>query len=138
MVVAAIDQIHIMPGHMSNGTEGRADDHNFGRRVLRIARSLAFFFLLAFTVGWVLNRVANGLEGSPRPAGFVRGMIQGALMPMAMPNLLVGKDLTIYALNNTGVPYKLGYTAGTNTAGAVFFGAFFWRVRRWRRANLRA
>jgi hypothetical protein len=45
----------------------------------------------------------------------------------------VGRDVVIYSVNNTGVTYKLGYTAGVNSAGAVFFGLFFWRVSRWRR-----
>ena len=44
--------------------------------------------------------------------------------------LLVGKDVAIYSENNTGVGYKLGYTAGVNGCGAVFFGLFFWRLRR--------
>ena len=123
---------------MSIATENRADQPGLVRRLLRIARSIAFFVLLALVIGWLLNRIAIQLERGSKPAGFVRGMVQGALMPMAMPNLLVGKDITIYTPNNTGVPYKLGYTAGTNTAGAIFFGAFFWRVRRWRRASLRA
>ena len=121
---------------MSHGTERQADQPNIAQRLLRIVRSIAFFVLLALVIGWILNCIATSLERTNRPAGFVRGMLQGALMPMAMPNLLVGKDITIYTLNNTGVPYKLGYTAGTNTAGAIFFGFFFWRVRRWR-ANSR-
>ena len=66
-------------------------------------------------------------------AGFRRGLVQGALMPMALPNLIVGNDVTIYSQNNTGLTYKLGYTAGVNACGAVFFGLFFWRVNRWRR-----
>ena len=53
-------------------------------------------------------------------------------MPMSMPNLLVGKDVSIYAANNTGLTYKLGYTAGVNGCGAIFFGFFFWRVRKWK------
>jgi hypothetical protein len=54
-------------------------------------------------------------------------------MPCALPNLLVGNDVTIYAQNNTGRTYKLGYTCGVNACGAVFFGMFFWRLNRWRR-----
>ena len=53
-------------------------------------------------------------------------------MPMSMPNLLAGQDITIYSQNNTGVSYKLGYTAGVNGCGAIFFGVFFWRVNRWK------
>ena len=61
-------------------------------------------------------------------------MLQGALMPMAMPSLLVGRDVTIYAENNTGRTYKLGYTAGVNACGAIFFGYAFWRWRRLKEA----
>ena len=67
---------------------------------------------------------------------FVRGMLQGALMPMAMPNLLVGRDVVIYSQRNNGVTYKLGYTAGVNVCGAIFFGLFFWWVSRWRASVL--
>jgi hypothetical protein len=93
---------------------------------------LAAILLLAFVIGWILNQVAEQLDGSRRPAGFVRGLIQGALMPASMPNLLIGHDVVIYAQNNNGVFYKLGYTMGVNACGAVFFGLFYWRLKRWR------
>ena len=51
---------------------------------------------------------------------------------MALPNLIVGDDVTIYAVNNTGRTYKLGYIAGVNTCGLIFFGYVFWRARRLR------
>src|SRR5689334_17580047 len=89
--------------------------------------------LLAMLIGRSLNAIARSINQSPRPAGFSRGILQGALMPMAMPNLLIGTDVIIYAQNNTGIPYKLGYTTGVNVCGAIFFGLFFWRVSRWRR-----
>ncbi len=94
---------------------------------------LACIVLLAFLIGWTLNRVAQYLDNSGRPAGFVRGLVQGALMPAAMPNLLVGHDVAIYAKDNNGVFYKLGYTMGVNACGAIFFGLFYWRLKRWRR-----
>ena len=84
-------------------------------------------------IGWALNRLAQQLDRSNRPAGFVRGLVQGALMPASMPNLAIGHDVAIYAVNNTGVFYKLGYTMGVNLCGAIFFGAFYWRLKRWRR-----
>jgi hypothetical protein len=68
-----------------------------------------------------------------QPAGFSRGVLHGVLMPMALPNLLIGHDVTIYAASNTGRSYKLGYTAGVNACGLIFFGFFFWRVNRIRR-----
>src|SRR5690349_6740569 len=76
---------------------------------------------LAFCIGVVLNKISAHFEGDTRPAGLLRGMLQGALMPMSMPNLLVGKDVSIYSLHNTGTTYKLGYTLGTNTCGLLFF-----------------
>jgi len=93
---------------------------------------LAAVFLLALLIGWTLNRVAKQLDRSNRPAGFARGLVQGALMPASMPNLLIGHDVAIYSANNTGVFYKLGYTMGVNACGAVFFGMFYWRLKRWR------
>jgi len=95
---------------------------------------LAAILLLAFVIGWTLNRVAQQLDRDNRPAGFVRGLVQGALMPASMPNLLIGHDVAIYAeKNNNGVFYKLGYTMGVNACGAIFFGLFYWRLKRWRR-----
>jgi hypothetical protein len=88
--------------------------------------------VVAFAVGWALSRISVSLERSQQPAGFARGLLQGALMPMSMPNLLVGNDVTIYAKNNTGLTYKIGYTMGVNVCGLLFFSFFFWRVRSWR------
>jgi hypothetical protein len=70
---------------------------------------------------------------SNQPAGFTKGLLHGALMPGAMPHLLFGHDVTIYAPNNTGRTYKLGYTAGVNGCGAIFFGLLYWRFNRWRK-----
>jgi len=100
--------------------------------LFRIMRHLAWLVVLGFAIGWILHRAEAALEKRREPAGFFHGVVQGALMPITMPNLLVGNDVTIYARNNTGRPYKLGYTFGVNTCGLIFFGFFFWRVRRLR------
>jgi len=105
------------------------------RRIGKIVWRVALVVAFAAAIGWVLNRIEVSLEQDTRPAGFARGMVQGVLMPMSMPNLLVGKDVAIYSVNNRGVPYKLGYTAGVNSAGAVFFGFFFWRVGKMRKGS---
>ena len=97
-----------------------------------LARRAAWIILFAFLIGWSLNWVAQQLDRSHRPAGFIRGLAQGALMPASMPNLLIGKDVSIYAVNNNGVSYKLGYTMGVNACGAIFFGLFYWRLKGWR------
>ena len=89
--------------------------------------------LVAFILGYGIRQASVALERSPKPAGFGRGMLQGAMMPCALPNLLLGRDVSIYNQNNTGVPYKFGYTCGVNACGAIFFGLFFLRLNRWRK-----
>jgi len=103
------------------------------RRRGKVLLRLVVLLVLAATIGGLLNRLSASLERNARPAGFSRGVLQGALMPMSMPNLLVGRDVTIYCSNNTGVSYKLGYTAGVNGCGALFFGLVFRRLNRWRK-----
>jgi len=102
-----------------------------GRGMNLVAR-IALFLLAAFLIGSALDALARRLDRREQPAGFLRGLLQGALMPAAMPNLLIGRDVVIYSPNNTGVTYKLGYTLGVNACGALFFGLFYWRLKRWR------
>ena len=99
----------------------------------KILKRIFSFLLVAACLGFCIRQASVSMSRSTAPAGFARGMLQGALMPGALPNLLVGNDVTIYAPNNTGRTYKLGYTCGVNACGAVFFGWFFWRVSRWKK-----
>ena len=103
----------------------------------RFLQRLLILLAVGSTFLWVVHRSSARLDRSLAPAGFARGLLHGALMPMSLPNLLLGQDVTIYAPKNTGRLYKLGYTAGVNGSGAIFFGLAFWRLTRWR-ANTRA
>jgi hypothetical protein len=98
-----------------------------------LLRRIFTFLIVALCVGFLMRHMSRNIARSTEPAGFFRGTVQGALMPCAFPNLLVGNDVTIYAPNNTGRTYKLGYTFGVNACGAIFFGLFFWRVSRWKK-----
>lgn len=89
------------------------------------------FVLIAAAAGTLLNAAGRKFDSDRQPAGFVRGMVE-ALMPMAWPNLLAGRDVRIYSAKNVGIHYKLGYTLGVNVCGAVFFGGVYWRLSRWR------
>jgi hypothetical protein len=109
-----------------------------GRQGFAIARGAVLVALVGIAIAWMLNRLETGLEQRRAPAGFARGLVQGALMPIAMPNLMFGNDVAIYAANNTGRTYKLGYTMGVNACGLIFFGFFFWRIRWLRKARLLA
>ena len=101
------------------------------RRILIRVLSILIGLVIVGGVTGLLAKMSNQPDSSP--AGFGRGVLHGALMPGALPNLLVGKDVTIYAPNNTGRTYKLGYTVGVNGCGAIFFGFFFWRLNKWRK-----
>jgi hypothetical protein len=119
-----------------------ANQDNGGRKVgwgpkaARLALRLIVVLAVAAVIAATLNRTAANLNRDESPAGLGRGMLQGALMPLALPNLALGRDVTIYSPNNTGRTYKLGYTLGVNACGLVFFGIFFWRVSRWRKSAL--
>jgi len=102
-----------------------------GRSFWRLATRLILIAAVAAGLLWMLHRSSESFDRNTQPAGFARGVLHGALMPLAWPNLLLGRDVTIYATDNTGRLYKLGYTLGVNGCGALFFGFFFWRLNRW-------
>ena len=85
----------------------------------------ALGLLLGFGYDWAAPR----FYGIEQAAGFRLGVLHGALMPTALPSLLLGRDVPIYASNSTGRTYKLGYIAGINLCGLIFFGSAFWRPR---------
>jgi hypothetical protein len=98
--------------------------------VKRLAVKTATLVLLGLVLGFGYDWASPRLYGPSRLAGFRLGVVHGALMPVALPSLLLGKDVPIYAEKNQGRIYKLGYIAGINACGVVFFGLAFWRPRR--------
>ena len=102
-------------------------------RALRLAIRVALIVIITYGFGWVLNKSATSADARPQAAGFSKGMLHGALMPGAMPTLLLGKNVVIYSENNNGRFYNLGYTCGVNAMGAFFFGSFYLRLSRWRK-----
>ncbi len=109
-----------------------------GQFLRKILLRIVTILVVAYLIGFLLDLSNHYLEQVNGPAGFGRGLLNGAMMPAAMPNLAMGKDLSIYAANNNGLPYKLGYTMGVNICGAIFFGIFFVRVSRWKKSRLKA
>ena len=93
-------------------------------------RRLLVGVALAFFVGWASSAAMRWDAGLGTPPGFGRGLMHGAIMPLAWPGLLGGRDQQIYAEVNAGRTYKLGYSLGVNACGLVFFGWFFGRVRK--------
>lgn len=104
------------------------------RRLGRRVRAVVVVVALSVTVSWLLHSQPAAVAPGPVPAGFARGLWHGAIMPLALPELLLGREATIYAATNTGRGYNIGYILGVNLCGLLFFGAFFWRLRRWQSA----
>ena len=93
---------------------------------VKIIALTALGVALGLTQGWALSRTYQ----PGRVAGFRLGILHGMLMPAALPGLLMGHDLPIYAPDNSGRPYNIGYILGINTCGTIFFGIGFWQPRR--------
>jgi hypothetical protein len=92
----------------------------------RIATVLIASALLSWAYGWSLSRAYP----KDKTFGFGYGMLHGALMPLALPGLVLGRDVEIYAADNSGRCYKIGYICGINVCGLAFFGSLFWRPKR--------
>jgi len=93
---------------------------------IKIIVLTALALALGFFQGWAASR----LYKPDHTAGFHMGLLHGILMPAALPGILLGQDLPIYAPNNTGRLYNMGYIFGINTCGTIFFGVAFWQPRR--------
>ena len=93
------------------------------------ARRVVSFVIVMILFGWFFSWASPWAFPQQRRLGFGYGMLHGALMPIALPSLVIGQDVPIYATNNSGRPYKLGYIAGINLCGLFFFGSLFWRGR---------
>jgi hypothetical protein len=93
-----------------------------------VVKNLLIIVFLAFLA--FLQGLASKTYSPENQADFKIGIVHGALMPAAFPGLLLGHDLPIYAPNNSGRNYKLGYIVGINACGTVFFGLAFWGMAR--------
>ncbi|MBU6410822.1 MAG: hypothetical protein KGR98_10595, partial [Verrucomicrobia bacterium] len=102
-------------------------------KVKAIAVKIVSLSALALALGLAQNWATARHYKPDRVAGFYTGILQGMLMPAALPGLLLGKDLTIYATHNSGRAYNIGYILGVNACGTLFFGLAFWQPRPRRR-----
>lgn len=93
-------------------------------------KKITLFLVVATFLGWFYGWASPRVFPRDRTLGFGYGMLHGGLMPMALPSLVMGQDVDIFAPNHAGRPYKLGYIVGINICGLIFFGSAFWRPRR--------
>ena len=117
---------------MNSGSSSEARPSAWPRWVAgliqRVLRLVVMGVGLTLFYTWAVPRF-HPREGLP---GFGYGVLHGAIMPMALPALAAGQDVTIYAEPNGGRVYKLGYTIGINLCGVVVFGTAFWTPQRGR------
>jgi hypothetical protein len=92
------------------------------QRWLRKAATLA---IVTVVFGWFYGWASPWAFPKSQTADFKYGVLHGALMPLSLPSLLIGKDVLIYAPDNSGRWYKIGYICGINLCGLFFFGAAF-------------
>ena len=121
---------------LNEPVENRQQEPRRKSTAQRLARfSLRILIGIAVTVmfGKVLQFSVRHSQREGKIPGFTTGIAHGALMPCGFPMLLMGQDLPIYAEQNSGRTYKLGYTLGVNLCGALFFGSVYWRVGRLRK-----
>lgn len=94
--------------------------------VIKIVVLTALGLAMGFAQSWAATRTYK----PDHTAGFHLGLLHGFLMPTTLPGLLMGNDLPIYAPNNSGRAYNIGYIFGINSCGMLYFGIVFWQPRR--------
>lgn len=94
---------------------------------LRKALTLA---IVTVVFGWFYSWASPWAFPQNQTAGFSYGLLHGALMPLSLPSLVIGRDVPVYDPDNSGRIYKIGYICGVDVCGLVFIGPLFWRPRR--------
>ena len=90
---------------------------------------IATFLIVSVLIGWFYGWSSPRAFPKNKVFGFGYGMLHGALMPLALPSLLLGEDVQIFSADNSGRLYKIGYICGVNACGLGFFGPLFWRPK---------
>ena len=94
-----------------------------------LIRKIVTVAIVTVVFGWLYGWASPWAFSARAPSGFSYGLLHGAMMPLSLPSLVIGKDVTIYNDNNVGRIYKIGYICGVNICGLIFIGPLFWRPR---------
>lgn len=94
--------------------------------IKKLIRKVVTMTIVTLVFGYVYGWASVWAFPEKRTSGFAYGMLHGALMPLSLPSLIIGKNVEIYAVNNSGRIYKIGYICGINLCGLAFFGSAFW------------
>lgn len=115
---------------MAIDSAATASNPNSPNRLRRWLSKIVSLVISGVILGFAYDWAAPRFYRPEQRPGFWMGALHGALMPVAAPSLLMGKDVPIYAPTNTGRSYKLGYIAGINGCGLLFFGLAFYQPNR--------
>ena len=102
----------------------------FGLTIHQWIKKIVVFAAAILLLSWFYAWASPHAYPKDRPLGFGHGVLHGALMPMALPSLVTGQDVEIFATNNSGRPYKIGYIVGINFCGLLVFGSLFWKPQK--------
>lgn len=98
-----------------------------GKFVKMLVRKLVTLAIVTFIFGYFYSWASPWAFPPKRTVGFGFGCLHGALMPLSLPSLVVGRDVPIYDTDNAGRLYKIGYICGVDVCGIIFIGPLFWR-----------
>ena len=90
-------------------------------------KKASVFLTASLLLGWGFGWASPRMFPEGAKFGFAHGLLHGAMMPLALPALLMGETVELFGSNNTGRGYKIGYIFGVNACGLIFFGSAFWR-----------
>jgi hypothetical protein len=93
-------------------------------------KKIGWFLIASMLLGWFYGWATPRAFPKNTNFGFGYGMLHGALMPLALPSLIMGQDVEIFAPGDVSRIYKIGYICGINVCGLSFFGPLFWRPKR--------
>jgi hypothetical protein len=119
-------KIMLWPDMPPTSNTGRISATRLNFWIKKIAAFLIVSALVILFYGWVSPRAFP----KNKNFGFGYGILHGALMPLALPSLILGQNVEIFATDNSGRTYKIGYICGINVCGIIFFGPLFWRPKR--------
>jgi hypothetical protein len=97
--------------------------------VKMLLRKAVTLVIVTVVFGWLYSWASPWAFSKNHAAGFRDGLLHGAMMPLSLPSLVIGRDVPIYNTNNSGRTYKIGYICGVNICGLAFIGPLFWRPR---------
>ncbi|MGA2543012.1 MAG: hypothetical protein ABSG78_15785 [Verrucomicrobiota bacterium] len=109
--------------------ETRASTRPKGNGLEPLLRKAVTLAIVTVVFGWFYGWASPWAFPKNHTADFKYGVLHGALMPLSLPALVIGKDVPIYAPDNSGRGYKIGYICGINACGLLFFGAVFRRSK---------